>query len=191
MAEAQKYSITSMLDPFGLWKTYRESMMEGWSKLMINTVNSEDYARLTGMYLDQLLSVTQPVQDAVQKSMTFSLAYLNMPSRDEVVTIAQRLTHIETRLDDLDNDTYEMHDEDRKEFRATERRISKLEEKLAAGDETVAKELRSVDRSLDKLLNTLIGRIDALEAAIHPPREAAVAAPKAEPKPEPKVEPKK
>jgi hypothetical protein len=140
-----------MLDPFGFWKTYRESMMDGWSKLLINTVNSEEYARFTGMFLDRLLAATQPVQDVVQKSMGYSLAYLNMPTRDEVLTLAQRLTHIETRLDDLDNDTYEMHDEDRKEF-------------------------RSVERSLDKMLNTLVARLDKLEASIKPGKETTTVA---------------
>jgi polyhydroxyalkanoic acid synthase PhaR subunit len=156
----------AILDPLGFWKSYRDNALESWSKVMIDSVNSEDYARFTGMFLDQYLSMTQPVQDAVQKSMTYSLAWLNMPTRDEVLSIAERLVHIETRLDDLDAETFDMHTEDQKAFRATERRIDKVESRMAAGDESVAKELRAVDRSLDKVLNTIMARLNDLDAKV-------------------------
>src|SRR6266496_3651201 len=155
MAQPQTDGMMRMLDPFGIWKTYRDTTLEGWSKIMIDMVNSEEYARSTGTMLDQYLSMSQPVQDAVQKNMTMALAYLNMPTRDEVLSVAERLVNIETRLDDLDAETSYMRDDYREEF-------------------------RNVDRSLDKVLNTLITRLDKLEAAISTPRESAGA------KPEPK-----
>jgi len=182
----------AMLDPFGFWKTYRESTLDAWSKLMIDTVNSEDYAKFTGTFLDQYLSMTQPVQDAVQRYMTFSLAYFNMPTRDEMLSVAERLVHIETRLDDLDAETYDMHNEDQKVLRATERRIDGLESKIAAGQEASVKELRGVDQSLDKVLNTIMARLDKLEASVAKARSEAPARPQPRPQPkaEAKIEPK-
>lgn len=177
MAQPQTDGIMSMLDPFGFWKMYRETTLEAWSKYMIDTVNSEDYAKFTGVLLDQTLSVTQPVQDAVQKSMTSSLAYLNMPTRDEVLSVAERMINVEKRLDDLDNQTYDMHEEDQKLLRATERRIDKVESIIAASEETVAKELRGVDRSVDKALSTIMARLDQLEAAVARTRNAATEKP--------------
>jgi hypothetical protein len=92
----------NLLDPFGFWKTARDSNLEAWSKLMIDIVNSDEYARATGTMLEQSLATSQPFRDAVEKSMTQSLAILNMPSRAEVVSIAERLVNVEMRLDDLD-----------------------------------------------------------------------------------------
>lgn len=191
MAQQQTDGWMQMLDPFGFWKTQRDATLEAWSKLMIDMVNSQEYARFTGTFLDQYLSMAQPVQDAVQRSMTMSLAYFNMPSREEIVSIADRLVHIETRLDDLDNETYEIHDDYPKQFRTIERRIEKVEDRIAASEESVGKELRSVDRSLDKVLQTVLGRLDDLEAALVSTRQgAAKTEPKAEAKPEGKTEAK-
>jgi hypothetical protein len=189
-----------MLDPFGFWKTSRDTTLEAWSKMMIDMVNSQEYARFTGTFLDQYLSMTQPIQDAVQRSMTMSLAYFNMPSREEVVSIADRLVHIETRLDDLDAETYDMHDDYPRRFQTVEHRIDKVEGRIATSEETVSKEIRGVDSSLENVLVTLVARLDKLEAAISQtresvakpePRTAARAEPRVEVKADPKAEPKR
>lgn len=193
MAQPQTDGITKMLDPFGFWKTYRESTLDAWSKLMIDTVNSEDYAKFTGAFLDQYLSMTQPMQDAVQRYMVFSLAYFNMPTREEVLSIAERLVHIETRLDDLDAETYDMHQEDRKALSATERRIDSMESKVAASGENVVKELLGMRQSLDKSLNTIMARLDKLEASVAKASRETPARPqpRAQTKPEPTSDTKK
>lgn len=80
----------------------RDSGLETWSKLMIDLVNSEAYSQATSQWLNTYLTVSQPFQDVLEKTMTQVLSKLNMPSRSEVTSIAQRLTHIELRLDDLD-----------------------------------------------------------------------------------------
>lgn len=164
MAQTQTNGLMQMLDPFDFWKPYRDATLDAWSKPMIDTFNSEEFARFSGLFLDQYLGLAQPVQDAVQRSMTYTLAYLNMPTREEVITLAERLVNIETRLDDLDAKTSDMRED----------------------GQAVTKEIRSVDRSLDKVLNTLMTRLDAIEAAIVPAQKGGDEA-----KPEPKTEPKK
>ena len=92
----------NLLDPWGFWKTTRDANLEAWSKLMIDIVNSDEYAQATGVALEQALATSQPVRDAIEKSMTQTLSLLNMPSRAEVISIAERLVNVEMRLDDLD-----------------------------------------------------------------------------------------
>jgi polyhydroxyalkanoic acid synthase PhaR subunit len=89
-------------DPFGTWTTMRDAMLETWSKAMIDVVNSDAYAQATGALLDNYLSMSTPFQQAVETAMGRILAQLNMPSRAEVTGLAERLTNIEMRLDDLD-----------------------------------------------------------------------------------------
>jgi hypothetical protein len=52
--------------------------------------------------LDAWLTASVPFREMIEKAMTQSLANLSMPSRADVIRLAERLTNIEMRLDDLD-----------------------------------------------------------------------------------------
>jgi hypothetical protein len=89
-------------NPFAAWTGMRDAYLDTWSKMMIDMVNSEAYARATGQLLDGYLTASEPFRQIIESTMTRTLAQLNMPSRDEVTSVAERLTNIEMRLDDLD-----------------------------------------------------------------------------------------
>ena len=89
-------------DPTGMLKTMRDSNMDAWSKMMIQLVNSEAYAQATAVMLDAWLSTSAPFRKAIEAAMTRVLTSLNMPTRGDVTGLAERLTNIETRLDDLE-----------------------------------------------------------------------------------------
>jgi hypothetical protein len=55
-----------------------------------------------GTALDAWLTASVPFRKAIEAALLQALAALQMPSRAEVMSLAERLTHIETRLDDLD-----------------------------------------------------------------------------------------
>jgi hypothetical protein len=89
-------------DPTGLFKGLRDTGMDAWSKLMIQFVNTEAYAQATGTMLDAWLTTSAPFRKAVEKATTQVLINLNMPTRTDVIGLAERLTQIEMRLDDLE-----------------------------------------------------------------------------------------
>ncbi len=89
-------------DPTGMLKTIRDANMETWSKMMIDSVNTDAYARVTGEMLDVWLSNSTPFRKAIEAAMTKALGNLNMPSRADVISLAERLTNIEMRLDDME-----------------------------------------------------------------------------------------
>ena len=104
---------TNPLDPFDTmntmrdaslktWKSMRDTSLESWSKMMIDMVNSEDYSQTTGQWLDTYLTLSQPFRRIIDTMMTQVLTGLNMPMRTDVTSLAERLTNIETRLDDQD-----------------------------------------------------------------------------------------
>lgn len=95
-------------DPFGTWRTARDAYMETWSKAMLDLVNTEAYADATSRMLDTYLSVSAPIRKLLETTMTQVLSQFNMPSRNEIITLAERLTNIEMRLDDLDAKLDEM-----------------------------------------------------------------------------------
>ena len=90
------------LDPMEPWRAARDIYMDAWGKTMVDMVNTEAYAEATGAMLDTYLTVSAPFREAVEKAMLKTLEQLAMPSRADVVSIAERMTNIEMRLDDLD-----------------------------------------------------------------------------------------
>lgn len=89
-------------DPTGMLKGMRDANMEAWSKIMVDVVNSEAYAESTGAMLDAWLTSSGPFRKTIESGMAQTLAELNLPTRDDITRIAERLTNIEMRLDDLD-----------------------------------------------------------------------------------------
>ena len=110
---SEQLETTKPLDPFdtlnmmrdaGLksWQTLRDASLETWSKMMIDLVNSEAYSQATSQWLDTYLTVSQPFQRMLDTTMTQVLTRLNMPMRSDVTSLAELLTNVEMRLDDLD-----------------------------------------------------------------------------------------
>ena len=89
-------------DPLEAWRNMRDATLDAWSKAMIEAVNTEAYASATGAMLDASLSASAPFREALQKSMAQTLPMLNLPTRRDFEGLAERMTHIEMRLDDID-----------------------------------------------------------------------------------------
>ena len=89
-------------DPMEPWRGVRDVYLDAWAKTMVDMVNSESYAQATGTMLDTYLTLSTPFREAIEKAMVKTLEQLAMPSRADVVSIAERMTNIEMRLDDLD-----------------------------------------------------------------------------------------
>ena len=89
-------------DPFDAWRKLRDSSLEIWSKTLIESVNSDAYAKMTGEMLDAYLTASGPFRDAMAKSMLQALQQMNLPTREDFESLADRMNNIEMRLDDLD-----------------------------------------------------------------------------------------
>lgn len=99
---AEKSEKDHTIDPFEAWRNLRDAAMETWSKNWIEAVNTDAYAKATGTMLDTYLAAVQPFRDLIGKTITQTLQSANMPTRSDVIGLAERLTNIEIRLDDLD-----------------------------------------------------------------------------------------
>jgi polyhydroxyalkanoic acid synthase PhaR subunit len=89
-------------DPFGPWRALRDAGLEAWSKAMIQAVNSEEYAKTAGALLNFCLSTAAPFRRALEQAIARPLEQFNMPARADILSLAEHLTNIERRLDDLD-----------------------------------------------------------------------------------------
>jgi hypothetical protein len=99
---SEKTEAFNPFDPTGLLKNLRDANMDAWSKMMIDLVSSEAYAKATGVILDTWLSNSAPFRKALESTLTQVVTNLQLPTRADVTSLAERLTNIEMRLDDLD-----------------------------------------------------------------------------------------
>jgi hypothetical protein len=89
-------------DPMEPLRQMRDSYLDTWAKAMIDAVNTDAYAKATGAMLDTYLSVSSPFREMLEKAMLQALQQLSMPSRADVLSLAERFTNMEMRLDDVD-----------------------------------------------------------------------------------------
>ncbi len=96
-------------DPLEQWRELRDVYMDVWAKAMGEAVNSEAYTQASGAVLDTCLTASSPFRDAQKKTMITALEQLNMPSRAEFVSLAERLSNIELLLDDMSAKLDQIH----------------------------------------------------------------------------------
>ena len=89
-------------DPLEPWRGMRDVYLDAWAKTMVDMVNSDAYAQATGTMLDTYLTVSAPFREAVERAMLKTLEQLAMPTRNDIISLADRMTNVEMRLDDLD-----------------------------------------------------------------------------------------
>ena len=61
------------VDPFDAFRGMRDSYLDAVSKVMINAVNSEEYAQATGAMLNSSLMASAPFREAFDKAMAAAL----------------------------------------------------------------------------------------------------------------------
>ncbi len=145
-------------DPIGTWRAWRDATLEAWAKSMTALVNTETFSQAIGAQLDALLAVSGPVQQAVQQYMERYLAQAQLPSRNEVVTLASRLTNIEFRLDDMQAQLDELTD---------------LVRKLASAETQPAPDLTVIGERL-QVIEEQLASLSAVRAT-NRPRKATTA----------------
>jgi len=90
------------VDPMSAFRDLRDTYLDAWSKTMVEAVNSEAYAKASGAMLETGLAASAPFRQALEKTMLQALQQLSMPSREDFVSLAERLTNVEIKLDDID-----------------------------------------------------------------------------------------
>jgi hypothetical protein len=101
MSEAEAEA-TKQPDPTETFREMRDAYLEIWSKNLIETVNSEGYAKASGAALDGFLAVAAPFKEPTEKAMLTMLQQLNMPTSADFMGLAGRFTNVELLLDNLD-----------------------------------------------------------------------------------------
>ena len=89
-------------DPLEAWREMRNVGMDAWAKAMTEAVKSEEYAKTSGAMMDAYLTASIPLREVLEKAMAQALQQMNMPTRADFTSLAERLTQVEMSLDDMD-----------------------------------------------------------------------------------------
>jgi hypothetical protein len=79
----------------------RDSAMEDVAKVTLAWTSSDAYQALNAGLSKPALLMASVFRKAVESAMADLLAKLNLPSREDVLALSQRLTRIEMTLDDV------------------------------------------------------------------------------------------
>jgi hypothetical protein len=173
-------------DPIASLRSMRDATLDAWAKAMIEAVNTESFARALGAYLDASLAASAPLQKAMDQYMKTALARLSLPSREDVTSLARRMTSVEMRLDDMEVKIDQIAQAVRSQAPVI---VEMLQEELAQSARQVGEQadidgledrLKALDGKTDRLLHML----ERLQAPA-PPEEPPAAKPPRARKPRP------
>ena len=85
------------LDPLSLWREMLGQWERGLNSVANQAMGSDEFSRAMHQVTAMSLRMQQTVGDAFGKS----LQAMNLPSRADLISIAERLSRIEARLDEM------------------------------------------------------------------------------------------
>jgi hypothetical protein len=88
-------------DPESLRKFMDESL-EMWTKTLAEMMGGQDYSTAMGQLLAQNLATQGSLRRAIEPQMEETLRTFNIPSRKQVLAVAEQLKAIEQRLEDME-----------------------------------------------------------------------------------------
>jgi len=103
MSEKADKPEKSAADPFSQMLQFYDDWTKTWSGAASEMVSSKPFADSMAKQLESSLSAAQLMRRQMAQLMEQSLQQMSMPTRKEIVSIAERMTNIEMRLDDLED----------------------------------------------------------------------------------------
>ena len=65
----QKHDDQRPFDPFAAWQSMRDASVDAWAKMMLQMVNSEEYAKAMSAIMDSYLTTSAPFRKVVEAMM--------------------------------------------------------------------------------------------------------------------------
>jgi uncharacterized protein Yka (UPF0111/DUF47 family) len=89
-------------DPFAQMVQFYDDWTKTWAGTASEMVSNKNFADSIAQQLESSLSTTQMVRRQMGEIMEQSLQQMSLPTRKQVLSIAERMTNIEMRLDDME-----------------------------------------------------------------------------------------
>jgi hypothetical protein len=90
-------------DLMAQWKQFLDLWIAAWSRLLEQAMSTETFARAMGAQLEVFLLAAGPVKRVAGQQVAAGLTALGMPSRSQVVGLAEQLVQLEEKVDRLED----------------------------------------------------------------------------------------
>ena len=90
------------VDPFAHMIKFYDTWSKAWSQAMSEAVSSKSFAESMGQQIEGSLEALALARKQMNEIMAQYLQQMNLPTRNEVISLAERLTKIEMVMDDID-----------------------------------------------------------------------------------------
>jgi hypothetical protein len=85
------------------WKQFLDQWLAAWSKVFEQSMGTEAFAQMMGKQMEAFLNTGGPMKKAVEQQIEAGLAGLGLPSRTQVVGLAQQIVQLEEKVDRLED----------------------------------------------------------------------------------------
>ncbi len=82
------------MDPLGMWREWVAQSERQWNAFLNQAMATDEFSQAMGKFMDFYLNL----QKGMNEAMSRYLQLVNMPSRQEVLALGERLSAIEERL---------------------------------------------------------------------------------------------
>jgi len=89
-------------DPFSQMLQFYDDWTKTWAGAASEMASSKTFADSMAQQLEASLSATQLMRRQMGELMEQSMQQMSLPTRREILGIAERMTNIEMRLDDME-----------------------------------------------------------------------------------------
>ena len=113
-------------EPFSMWKDMYEHTEKAWNDVIQDTLGKESFSEGLGQIQSSYLQYHELVSNLTEAY--FKQA--NIPTRDEVASVASLVINLEDKIDNMDDQLYENSETVTKEINQLKRSVGNLEKKF-------------------------------------------------------------
>lgn len=113
-------------EPFSMWKDMYEHTEKAWNDVIQDTLGKESFSEGLGQIQSSYLQYHEMISNLTEAY--FKQA--NIPTRDEVASVASLVINLEDKIDNIDDQLYENSETVTKEINQLKRSVGNLEKKF-------------------------------------------------------------
>lgn len=127
-------------EPFSMWKDMYEHTEKAWHNVIQDTLGKETFSEGLGQIQSSYLHYHEVISNVTEAY--FKQA--NIPTRDEVASVASLVINLENKIDNIDDQLYQNSETVTKEINQVKRTVSNLEKKF----DKVLEALAALDKKI-------------------------------------------
>ena len=89
---------TATADPFEMWRDWVANSERQWNSVLNNAMATDEFSQAMGRMMDVYLNMQKNMNEVMGRY----LQVINVPTRNDVMAIGERLSQIEDRLNQIE-----------------------------------------------------------------------------------------